>query len=179
MAHLKQLVQSLRSLPRVAVHSSVIVRSFAAASTRDLHNAYQVLNVSSSMSLKDIKLKYYELALKYHPDVVSDDHSGLAEERFKNIATAMSTILEQHGDPADNDNVLKEFDPAYVFSFVGESLNKDLQADIAEVGATMSPAGPDRSGMFFMAKMMEQQRQHEEEQRQKQLKEKDRQISDH
>eukprot|EP00045_Choanoeca_perplexa_P001699 m.21238 g.21238 ORF g.21238 m.21238 type:complete len:92 (+) comp11119_c0_seq1:672-947(+) len=80
----------------------------------------------------------------------------------------MAAILDEHKEESDS-NVLRRYDPAYVLSFVGQSLNKNLKADLAEVGATMSPAGPDRSGMFFMAQMMEAQREYEEEKRSKEV----------
>ena len=139
------------------------------SASMQLKDAYSQLSVDGNTSLKAIKLKYYEVALRYHPDVVSAEDSHRAEERFKAAASAMATILAERGDDPANDNVLREFNPAYILDFVGQSLNRNLAADIAEVGATMAPSGPDRSGMFFMAQMMQNQREYEQEKARKEI----------
>ncbi|MDP8292634.1 MAG: DnaJ domain-containing protein, partial [Candidatus Orphnella occulta] len=53
---------------------------------------YDVLGVSRTASADEIKKAYRKLALKYHPDRVSDDDKTEASEKFKE-ATAAYEIL--------------------------------------------------------------------------------------
>ncbi|KAK7325026.1 hypothetical protein VNO77_29048 [Canavalia gladiata] len=60
---------------------------------------YQVLGVSPSASVDEIKKAYRKLALKYHPDVNKEDK---AQEKFMRIKHAYNTLL--------NSNSRKKFD---------------------------------------------------------------------
>lgn len=53
---------------------------------------YEILGVSRECSPDEIKKAFRQLALKYHPDRNSDDHS--AEERFKEVNEAYSVLSD-------------------------------------------------------------------------------------
>lgn len=50
-------------------------------------NHYEILGVSRTSSINDIKTKYYELAKIYHPDVSKENN---AAEKFRNICMVNS-----------------------------------------------------------------------------------------
>lgn len=54
---------------------------------------YKILEVSKTVSKEELKKKYRELCLKYHPDKNPGDKE--AEERFKEIAEAYSVIGDE------------------------------------------------------------------------------------
>jgi len=76
--------------------------------TRDY---YKILGVAENASQEEIKAAYRKLALKYHPDRVSEPEKKRAEEKFKEIAAAYYVL----GDSQRR----KEYDDyrrgAYVF----------------------------------------------------------------
>lgn len=55
-------------------------------------NLYTVLGVKSTASSKDIKLAYYKLAKKYHPDFNSEDDQEKSTEIFKKINKAYEVL---------------------------------------------------------------------------------------
>ena len=60
---------------------------------------YQVLGVSRSASLDEVKSAYRKLALKYHPDKVNhlgDEFKAMAEKRFKEIQEAYNHLAGRH-----------------------------------------------------------------------------------
>lgn len=67
------------------------------------HNPYKVLGVNSDASQEEIRRRYRELCLKYHPDKnrhCSDEEQQRCEEQFKRIQKANSEI----GDPESRQN---------------------------------------------------------------------------
>lgn len=53
---------------------------------------YDILGISREATISDVKKKYRELVLKFHPDKVEDDKKEEAERKFKEISEAY-TIL--------------------------------------------------------------------------------------
>lgn len=70
------------------------MRHFAV--TYDASNdAYKVLGVSSNDDSKKIKIAYYKLAQKYHPDKQGSTPDPKAEEKFKSISHAYEMIKDE------------------------------------------------------------------------------------
>ena len=62
--------------------------------------AYQVLEIEKSASDEEVKKAYKRLAVKHHPDKVSNlgpDVQRAAEERFKSISEAYEKIKKDRG----------------------------------------------------------------------------------
>ena len=55
---------------------------------------YDILGVSKSASLDEIKKAYRSMALKFHPDRVSADKKKEAEEKFKEISEAYAVLAD-------------------------------------------------------------------------------------
>ncbi|HPN88265.1 MAG TPA: molecular chaperone DnaJ [Candidatus Omnitrophota bacterium] len=55
---------------------------------------YEILGVSKTASLQDIKKAYRSLALKYHPDRVPEAEKKQAEEKFKEISEAYGVLSD-------------------------------------------------------------------------------------
>ncbi len=67
---------------------------------KGLDAAYQVLEIDKSASDDDVKKAYRRLAVKHHPDKVSNlgaDIQKAAEEKFKKIQQAYDTIKKDRG----------------------------------------------------------------------------------
>ncbi len=59
-----------------------------------VYEALEILNISSSYTLKELKIVYRKLAKQYHPDNFKDDKERIkAEEKLKNINLAYETLL--------------------------------------------------------------------------------------
>eukprot|EP00567_Pseudictyota_dubia_P017145 CAMPEP_0197438400 /NCGR_PEP_ID=MMETSP1175-20131217/5410_1 /TAXON_ID=1003142 /ORGANISM="Triceratium dubium, Strain CCMP147" /LENGTH=532 /DNA_ID=CAMNT_0042968125 /DNA_START=366 /DNA_END=1964 /DNA_ORIENTATION=- len=56
---------------------------------------YSVLGLRKSAKPKDIKSAYRKLALKYHPDKVSEDEKEEAEEKFVKVSEAYSVLSDE------------------------------------------------------------------------------------
>ncbi|EDQ86444.1 uncharacterized protein MONBRDRAFT_10992 [Monosiga brevicollis MX1] len=127
-------------------------------------NPYRVLGVARDAALPEIQRAYLRMAKRYHPDVAPAKEREAATARFQNLAAAMRAILAQRAAgvgkeaasiPKDLREVLTGYDAAFIFDFVRDNHDPSLQAELHEVGQTMQPAGPDRTGLFFMAQMMQ------------------------
>ncbi|OVF11289.1 putative DnaJ protein-like [Clavispora lusitaniae] len=55
---------------------------------------YEILEVESSASTSEIKKAYRKLALRYHPDKVSEDEREEAELKFKEISHAYEILID-------------------------------------------------------------------------------------
>ena len=55
---------------------------------------YEILGVSKTASMQEIKKAYRSLALKYHPDRVPADQKKSAEEKFKEISEAYGVLSD-------------------------------------------------------------------------------------
>lgn len=55
---------------------------------------YEILEVESSASTSEIKRAYRKLALRYHPDKVTEDERDHAETKFKEISHAYETLID-------------------------------------------------------------------------------------
>lgn len=56
---------------------------------------YDILGLSKSASKKQIKSAYRKLALKYHPDKVSEDEKEAAEEKFVKVSEAYAVLSDE------------------------------------------------------------------------------------
>ena len=57
------------------------------------NDLYDVLGVKSDVNAKQIKLAYYKMAQKYHPDKAGDDTKTL--EKFKSISGAYEVLVDE------------------------------------------------------------------------------------
>ena len=55
-------------------------------------NLYTVLGIKTTASSKDVKLAYYKLAKKYHPDFNLDGDQIASAEMFKKISKAYEVL---------------------------------------------------------------------------------------
>ncbi len=55
---------------------------------------YKVLGVDPKLDTDKIKIQYYKLAQKYHPD--KNDGSAIALEKFKEISSAWDVIGDEN-----------------------------------------------------------------------------------
>lgn len=85
----------------------------------NLSEAYKVLNVSEDVPPEQLKKKYKELTLKYHPDV---NKSPDAESEFKKINEAYSLIQDYRENP-NKYSQPNDFNPSDFFDFFNQGFN--------------------------------------------------------
>lgn len=68
-------------------------------------NYYEILGLNSTATAEEIKTAYRKLAMKYHPDRVSDINKNQVEKKFKEINLAYSVL----SDPSQK----KEYDNSF------------------------------------------------------------------
>ena len=83
-------------------------------------NYYKILGLTQSATLKEIKLKYHELAIKFHPDKMK---SSLAETMMKQINEAYDVL----SDPIKRANYDKSNMPNDIKSETGSQNKKSKQ----------------------------------------------------
>lgn len=82
------------SLPRSARLKSVsVVRDGVAAASSDA-SFYELLGISESVSLSEIKQAYKQMARKYHPDVSPPDLAAEYTRRFIRVQEAYETLSD-------------------------------------------------------------------------------------
>lgn len=62
---------------------------------QDEDDYYAILGLKKTATAKEIKSKYRKLALKYHPDKVSEDEKEEAEEKFVKVSEAYSVLSDE------------------------------------------------------------------------------------
>ena len=63
------------------------------------NNPYEILGVSKDASLEEIKKKYRELAMQYHPDI---NPTAEAAEKMKQINAAFENIKNSKNVTTEN-----------------------------------------------------------------------------
>ena len=58
-------------------------------------NYYEILGVKPGASDKEMKIAYYKLAQKYHPDKNDNKDGGKSAERFKAISNAYEVLSDK------------------------------------------------------------------------------------
>ena len=104
---------------------------------------YSILGVDKSATKADIRKKFRELSLKYHPDKQgnkSDEEKKISEDKFKEINEAYSVLsddkkraeydnpqpkFESMGDASDIDEMMREFMRASGFNMGGYGHHSD------------------------------------------------------
>ncbi len=118
---------------------------------------YEILGVSRSTSVDEIKLAYRALAMKHHPDRVSADQKKEAEEKFKEISEAYAvlsdpqkrSVYDQYGHTGfdqrySTEDIFRGADFSSIFADlgVGGSIFEDLLGGFFGGGGS----GPRRGG---------------------------------
>jgi curved DNA-binding protein CbpA len=84
-------VSGRRALPRVPRRASVVARAASSSGAPGGKDLYELLNVSTTATPKEIKSAYKKAALKYHPDV---NKAPDAAERFNEVKSAYQTLSD-------------------------------------------------------------------------------------
>ncbi len=127
---------------------------------------YEILGVSKSSGINEIKKAYRTLALKFHPDRVPPEQKKEAEEKFKEISEAYAvlsdsqkrSLYDQYGHAgidqryayedifrgADFSSVFQDLGGGGGFGSIFEDLFEDLGFDI--FGGALGTGGKQRTG---------------------------------
>ncbi len=78
-------------------------------STPDIEKYYKILDLKTNVSLEQIKRRYRELVLKYHPDKCKNKKA--AEKKFKKIVEAYEMIIRYRKENPDYEETVVESYP--------------------------------------------------------------------
>jgi DnaJ like chaperone protein len=93
-------VHSIHTIANYLGISNIDFERIKAMFYNDSSHAYEVLGVSKSAAVAEIKKAYRNLVKKYHPDKVihlGEEHQRGAEEKFKQIQKAYELIQKERG----------------------------------------------------------------------------------
>lgn len=72
----------------------------------DIYTALEVMELPTFISLKELKIRYHELAYKYHPDFYNGDKSI---KEINSSYEVLKTYMENYRFTFSKDEVLKQF----------------------------------------------------------------------
>ncbi len=75
-----------------------------------LQNALKVLELPQFVSLKEIKIKYYELSKKYHPDIC-EDKDKMSE--INNAYEILKNYIDSYRYSFDEEEIYKQYPENY------------------------------------------------------------------
>ncbi len=105
---------------------------------------YQVLNISSTASLEEIKKAYRKLALQYHPDTANDE--TFDEEKFREIQEAY-TILSN--TKKRQEYHYKRFNKAYKAQVITPQIIVQQTGELAKLVAVLDPHRLDFDKLYY------------------------------
>lgn len=115
---------------------------------------YKILGVDEKASAGQIKAAYRRLALKYHPDRVSEADKKTAAEKFKEIAAAYYTLgdakrRQEYDDYRNGADVFRSGHGSGDFASQSGFDFDDLMNHFRSMGGKTQRAGRDSSRYFF------------------------------
>ena len=93
----------LQLLERIAAYLGISrndYNSLKAMYFKDTESAYKILEITKSATDTDVKKAYRKMAIKYHPDKVSqlgEQHQKAAKEKFQKVQEAYENIKKERG----------------------------------------------------------------------------------
>ena len=132
-------------------------------------NPFDILGIPKSSSYQNVKQKFVELALKYHPDVSENRDDDKDVEEFIRLREAFEAIQENSDGSArlTKDGDLSMSDEEFHAWFYEETGHHDVmfkmdlrtRKEVIEAATEQSQGGLDRGGMWEMARNMAQQQE--------------------
>tara|TARA_B100000686_G_scaffold354573_1_gene465522 strand:+ start:5380 stop:6315 length:936 start_codon:yes stop_codon:yes gene_type:complete len=116
------------------------------------NNYYQILGVSSSASMDDLKKAYRKKAMDYHPDRNKDDPK--AEEMFKQVSEAYAVLSDKEKrkqyDMFGSEGFRKRFSQEDIFrDFDINDILRNFGMDLGASSGKSFQGGPFRRGTHF------------------------------